>query len=305
MRDGGWRIGETIAHYRVIEKLAGVERGGGVYKVDDTLLHRFAALKCVPENVANDPQRLARFRHEAQVVSALNHPNICTMYAIGEVNGRPFVAMDYLEGLALNEFMRGTPLELERLLEISIGIAEALTAAHAKGIIHRDVKPANIFITKLGCAKLLNFGLDKMAAPIDGPQDLIELMITHVGAVNETLPYMSPEQVQGQPLDHRSTIFSLGAVIYEMSTSQRPFVGKTAAAVIASLFRDTPKPLTQLRIGVPVMLQRILDRCLAKDLHERYGSFCDLRDDLKRLHLEIAGPNSGSLSQINRGGVVG
>jgi serine/threonine protein kinase len=288
MRDGGWRIGQTIAHYRIIEKLGGVEEGGGVYKADDTLLHRLAALKSVPEDVANDPPRLARFKHEAQAVSALNHPNICTTYAIGEADGRPFVAMDYLEGLTLNEFIHGTPLEVERLLEISIGIAEALAAAHAKGIIHRDVRPANIFITEQGCAKLLNFGLAKIAQPIECPQDLIELMIAHVGAITEALPYMSPEQVQGQPVDHRCAIFSLGAIIYEMSTGQRPFSAKTSAALISSLFRETPTPLAQMRIDLPGTLQSILDRCLAKDLHHRYESFCDLRDDLKRLHLEMA-----------------
>jgi serine/threonine protein kinase len=283
-------IGETIAQYRIVEKLG---RGGRerVYRAEDTRFDRFVALKFLSQDVTNDLPTLARFKHEAQVAAALNHPNICTTYEIGELGGKTFIAMEYLEGVILKEFINGTPLEVEPLFDISVGIASAIAAAHAKGIVHRDVKPANIFVTKPGRAKLLNFGLAKGAEPIDNPQDLIERMITHVGAVTETLPYMSPEQVQGQPVDHRSAIFSLGAVIYEMSTGQRPFPGKTSAALISSLFRETPKAVTQLRTDVPVLLQNILERCLAKDLHQRYGSICELREDLERLQLEIAKSN--------------
>jgi serine/threonine protein kinase len=280
-------IGQTISHYRIIEMF----RSGGmetVYKAEDALLHRFVALRFLPNHVAKDPQTLTRFRREACDISSLKHPNICAIYDIREQDGKAFVAMEYLQGSTLKELINRSPIDLEQLLDITIDIADALAVAHAHGIIHRDITPANIFVTESGRVKVLNFGLARVAEPMDNPLELITLMMTRVGSVSGALPYMSPEQAQSQPVDHRTDIFSLGAVIYEMFTGRRPFDGRTSAALTSSLFRDTPAPITQFRADAPLTLQRILERCLAKNLHERYRSIRELQDALEQLRLEIS-----------------
>jgi eukaryotic-like serine/threonine-protein kinase len=285
-------VGKTITHYRILERLGG-GGGGVVYKAEDTRLDRLVALKFLPDDLAQDREALERFQREARAASALNHPNICTIYDIGEEGGKVFIVMEYLNGVTLKHIISKPPIAVGRILEFTINIVDALAAAHSKGIIHRDVKPANIFVTELGHAKVLDFGLAKVA-DLAGPSDTTAL--TSSGVVIGTLPYMSPEQLQGRRVDHRSDIFSLGVVLYEMATGLRPFVGRSSAELSTSILRDSPKPVRELRADLPAALQKILERCLAKEMTDRYATARELREAIDRLCGEIGTGSPGAAS---------